>query len=96
MGVCRMPNYKKRGVYMPNLQQTGCEPEYFVTTLARIEAVAGNAVRLYLASQREGGQRLEYTAIIPASAMVVMAHMLLAAAANWKEPTILSYEATAH
>lgn len=83
---------------MPHsLQQNGSEPEYYITTIAKIEAVPGGAVRLYLATRRDCVHRLEYTAVIPASAMVTMAHMLLEAAANWKEPSVVLVERlTAH
>ena len=59
---------------MPNLDlyQTGTEPEFFITTIAKIETVAGNAVRFYCASERGIIRRLEYTVVIPTDLILPM------------------------
>jgi len=55
------------------LAETGNEPEYYVTDLVRIEAAGESDLRLFFAARRGSSLRVEYTAIIPRSAMQTMA-----------------------
>lgn len=55
------------------LHETGSEPEFFVTDIARVELAGAGSIRLYVASERHGTYRLEYTVVIPMDKLAVMA-----------------------
>jgi hypothetical protein len=61
----------------PDLYQTGTEPEFWVTEIAKVEPACAGAMRLYCASSREGSIRLEYTVVIPMEGLSHMARQLL-------------------
>lgn len=66
------------------LFETGTEPEYFVTHIAKIEQASDGCLRLYLASERgrDHQLRLEFTAVVAVARLAVMAREALAFAAD--------------
>lgn len=64
------------------LYQTGTEPEFFITRIAKIEIVSGGSLRIYCASEREATHRLEYTVIVPVELMAPMMVQMMHALAN--------------
>lgn len=64
--------------------ETGTEPEFFVTHIARAELVMGGAcVRFYIASERSPGVlRVEYTAVCTLGAAAQMARHIMSIAAD--------------
>lgn len=74
---------------MPELYQTGVEPEYFVTEIAKFETACGGAMRLYCASAREGSTRLEYTVVIPMEVLARMARQLVEAVAEARNDAVM-------
>jgi len=66
----------------PKLVETGMEPEFFITSLAKIELMADGLVRLYLATEKGNVLRLEYTAIVPGPALAEMGRICLRLAAE--------------
>lgn len=66
----------------PKLVETGMEPEFFITSLAKVELMADGLVRLYLATEKGNILRLEYTAIVPGTALAEMGRACLRLAAE--------------
>ena len=64
------------------LYQTGTEPEFFITKIAKVEIVSGGSLRIYCASERQAMHRLEYTVIVPTEMMAPMMQQLMYALAN--------------
>lgn len=57
--------------------ETGAEPEFFATSIAKFEPLDEGLIRLYLATKKRNTLRLEYTVIIPRLALIDMARMCL-------------------
>jgi hypothetical protein len=64
------------------LIETGMEPEYFVSAMPRAEIASVGNVRLYLAAEKHGILRLEYTAVVPIELLAAMGRQLLDIAAR--------------
>lgn len=63
------------------LIETGTEPEYFITHLAKAEPLKNGLMRLYIASERRDHLRLEYTVVVSPRELAEMcrAGLLIAA-----------------
>lgn len=53
-----------RQVVLPELIETGTEPEFFITDICKAEMVSKDTVRIYACSKRGNVMRLEYTAVM--------------------------------
>ncbi len=80
----------------PKLLETGNEPEFFVTGIAKFEMVPGGLIRLYLATQKGNCLRLEYTAVVPADALALMGRACLQKAAESHTQATFREEARTH
>jgi hypothetical protein len=49
---------------LPELIETGTEPEFYITDICKAEMVSKDTVRLYCCSKRGNVMRLEYTVIL--------------------------------
>jgi hypothetical protein len=76
--------------------ETGSEPEFFVTGIAKFEIMTGGLIRLYLATQKGHSLRLEYTAIVPADALAAMGRACLHMAAEGHTWATFQEEARTH
>lgn len=66
----------------PELHETGTEPEFFVSHIARAEPAGDGCVRLYIAAERHGYLRLEYTVVTTTAGLASMARQALTIAAD--------------
>jgi len=78
------------------LLETGSEPEFFVSGIAKFEFMAGGLIRLYLATQKGNCLRLEYTAIVSADSLAAMGRACLQMAADSHTLTTFQEEVRAH
>jgi hypothetical protein len=67
----------------PDLIETGTEPEFVATHIARYDPMPNGWVRLYIASHRsEGRDRIEYTVLVSPDDLSSMARECLSIAAE--------------
>jgi hypothetical protein len=78
--------------------ETGREPEYLVTNIARSEPLRGGMVRLYLACERGNMLKVEYTVVctIEVLAEIGRACLQIAADAHNREIPPVSLENSVH
>jgi hypothetical protein len=65
----------------PPMLEVSC-PEYFVTTIGRIEPAGGDCLRIYMCVRRGSVLEPLYSAVMPISALSVAARHALFAAAD--------------
>lgn len=53
-----------RRAALPELTETGTEPEFFITDIYKAEMVTQDTARLYCCSKRGDVMRLEYTVVM--------------------------------
>jgi hypothetical protein len=74
--------------------ETGNEPEYYVEEIARVEPLGGGIVRLYVASERQGSLRVEYTVIMRMDRLADIGRVCMAIATEpnsdvpWLQPEV--------
>lgn len=79
-----------------NLIESGSEPEYFITGIAKFEIMNNGLIRLYLATQKGDCLKLEYTAVVPATSLAAMGRACLHMAAEGHTWATFEQEARTH
>lgn len=64
------------------LIETGAENEYFITHIAKAEPAANGCLRLYVAQERNGELKLEFTVVGTVQSFAMMARDVLRMASD--------------
>jgi len=86
-----MPASAARPIY-----ETGNEPEYYVEDIARAESLGGGMIRLYVASERQGCLRIEYTVVLRKERLAEIGRFCMEVAANAHNEEAFGIAPTAH
>jgi hypothetical protein len=79
----------------PTMLEMSC-PEYFVTTIGRVEPAGGDNLRLYMCVRKGNVLEPMFTVVMPIAQMAQSARIALLAAAEHHTELQLSVLATAH
>ena len=82
---------------MPDLIETGLEPEFFVTDIVRSEAAGnGGTMRLYVACRKHGHPVVQFTVVGSLDDFAKMAAQVLRLAADQHNAVMMLTGAAAH
>ena len=79
------------------IYETGQEPDFTIDDIARVEPLKDGTVRLYIASEWQGGLRVEYSVRISKEKCAIFGRLLMVIAAEVHNSEVIwSVAETAH